>query len=64
MQFASLPTLRALNRGKSAEAIKILKLAMPYELGDWALYPACDRGKEEREGRALLASRLQTRMAA
>ena len=48
MQFATLPTLRAklaLNRGKSAEAIETLKPALPYELGEWALYPAYVRGE-------------------
>jgi Tfp pilus assembly protein PilF len=48
VQFASLPTLRAklaLNRRKSAEAIEILKPALPYELGEWALYPAYVRGE-------------------
>jgi serine/threonine protein kinase/Flp pilus assembly protein TadD len=48
VQFASLPTLRAklaLNRGKSAEAVETLKPALPYELGEWALYPAYVRGE-------------------
>jgi len=48
VQFATLPTLRAklaLNRGKSAEAIETLKPALPYELGEWALYPAYVRGE-------------------
>jgi tetratricopeptide (TPR) repeat protein len=48
VEFVSLPTLRAklaLNRGKSAEAIEALKPALPYELGEWALYPAYVRGE-------------------
>jgi tetratricopeptide (TPR) repeat protein/predicted Ser/Thr protein kinase len=48
VQFAILPTLRAkiaLNRGKSDEAVNSLKSALPYELGEWALYPAYVRGE-------------------
>jgi tetratricopeptide (TPR) repeat protein len=48
LQSAILPTLRAklaLNRGKSLEAIESLKQALPYELGEWALYPAYVRGE-------------------
>jgi hypothetical protein len=48
MQFALLPTLRArleLNNGNSAEAVERLKPALPYELGQGALYPAYVRGE-------------------
>ena len=48
VQFAILPTLRAqlaLNRGKSDEAVESLKSALPYELGEWALYPNYVRGE-------------------
>ena len=55
---AFLPTLRAriaLNRGKAAQAIELLRATAPYELGEWALYPAYVRGEAylaAREGRA------------
>jgi predicted Zn-dependent protease len=48
LQSAILPTLHAklaLNRGNSAEAIESLKSALPYELGEWSLYPAYVRGE-------------------
>jgi len=48
VQFSFLPTLRAklaVNRGKSAEAIESLKSALPYELGQGALYSAYVRGE-------------------
>ncbi len=48
VQFAILPTLRAklvLNRGKSNESVESLSSAVPYELGEWALYPAYVRGE-------------------
>jgi len=48
VQFNYLPTLHAriaINRGKPADAVEILKAALPYELGEWALYPAYIRGE-------------------
>jgi len=48
VKFNFLPTLRAriaLNRGKADEAIEILRVATPFELGEWPLYPAYVRGE-------------------
>jgi tetratricopeptide (TPR) repeat protein len=48
VKFNYLPTLRAriaLSRGKANEAIEILRMAAPFELGEWPLYPAYVRGE-------------------